>query len=295
MKRLKLALYQYSMGIITGGAVAEELRLLKMLDEIDERAVREGGFGVWGGLMQLEILKPFEPENEAGTRDLFVVNLSGLGYNIVKSQAEFPDYILRDRLGQLVKCEVEFLSSNFIAHGHRFAECDLLVCWKNDIDLPLETLELSTGKLLPKSRAQVKNVPYEQVTRQKEIPSYIQALAEIGHEQLTQALLAYDKAFTNFAIERDKALRELLRQFVFELYKELKPLLGPKGLAAIITGLKSGQYSSIFDILAEAHELQCRLFVKELLQNRAQSKLEQVELEPRVQVDQTAQNGSVIQ
>lgn len=41
-KRLEFALYQYFLGIVTAGTVAEELRLLKMLDEIEMAACEVG-------------------------------------------------------------------------------------------------------------------------------------------------------------------------------------------------------------------------------------------------------------
>lgn len=34
LRRLELVLYQYSLGVVTGGTVAEELRLLKILDDL---------------------------------------------------------------------------------------------------------------------------------------------------------------------------------------------------------------------------------------------------------------------
>ena len=45
---------------------------------------------------------------------------------------------------QLVKVEFEFESRNFLVHGHRIDDCDLIVCWKHNWEgCPLEVVELS--------------------------------------------------------------------------------------------------------------------------------------------------------
>jgi hypothetical protein len=45
---------------------------------------------------------------------------------------------------QLIKAEFEFESRNFLAHGYRIDDCDLLICWKHNWEgCPLEVLELS--------------------------------------------------------------------------------------------------------------------------------------------------------
>jgi len=39
-KQLELALYQYSLGVVTAGTILEELRMLKMLGQIEGAARR---------------------------------------------------------------------------------------------------------------------------------------------------------------------------------------------------------------------------------------------------------------
>jgi hypothetical protein len=64
----------------------------------------------------------------------------------------FPDCealraVAANRL-QRVNIEFEYLSKNFLAHGHRVDKCDIIVCWINNWpECPLEVIELR--KLLP--------------------------------------------------------------------------------------------------------------------------------------------------
>jgi hypothetical protein len=88
------------------------------------------------------------PTNEMGVVFLFGTVAKDLGYMVVKLQTEFPDceaYRLIDpERCQLVKAEFEFESRNFLAHGHRIDDCDLIVCWKHNWEgCPLEVIELS--------------------------------------------------------------------------------------------------------------------------------------------------------
>ncbi len=85
----------------------------------------------------------FIPENEAGTRDLFVMRCREWGYSIVKSQIAFPDLIVQ-KDGLEFRAEVEFKSSSFREHGHPAKECDLVICWEHDARLPMHVLELKT-------------------------------------------------------------------------------------------------------------------------------------------------------
>jgi hypothetical protein len=45
---------------------------------------------------------------------------------------------------QLIKAEFKYESRNFLAHGHRIDDCDLIICWKHNWEgCPVEVLELS--------------------------------------------------------------------------------------------------------------------------------------------------------
>jgi hypothetical protein len=48
----------------------------------------------------------------------------------------FPDALIRVKKGgQWVtrKCEFEKRSSDFVAHGHNAKDCDMIICWKDDL------------------------------------------------------------------------------------------------------------------------------------------------------------------
>ena len=88
------------------------------------------------------------PTNEMGVVFLFGTVAKDLGYMVVRVQAEFPDCevfrLIDPERCQLVLAEFEFESRNFLAHGHRIDDCDLIICWKHNWEgCPLEVLELS--------------------------------------------------------------------------------------------------------------------------------------------------------
>ena len=86
------------------------------------------------------------PRNETQTREWFVAHLDEFGYDVAESGTAYPDYILRDADGKTYRVEAEYLSGNFVAHGHNPSGCDFVVCWRHDTPLPMLVVELSTGK-----------------------------------------------------------------------------------------------------------------------------------------------------
>jgi hypothetical protein len=85
----------------------------------------------------------FEPKNEQGVVALFMMGLSKSKWELVEIGMPFPDATL-SMDDALWKVEFEFLASNFVSHGHDYRECDLIICWRNDLsDCPLPILALS--------------------------------------------------------------------------------------------------------------------------------------------------------
>lgn len=101
------------------------------------------------GRPMMDMALGLAPTNEMGVVFLFGTVAKDLGYMVVKLQTEFPDCeafrLIDPERCQLVKVEFEFESRNFLVHGHRIDDCDLIVCWKHNWDgCPLEVIELST-------------------------------------------------------------------------------------------------------------------------------------------------------
>jgi hypothetical protein len=100
------------------------------------------------GRPMMDMALGLAPTNEMGVVFLFGTLAKDLGYMVVRLQSEFPDceaYRLIDpERCQLIKVEFEFESRNFLAHGHRIDDCDLIICWRHNWEAcPLEVLELS--------------------------------------------------------------------------------------------------------------------------------------------------------
>lgn len=75
--------------------------------------------------------KLFEPENEVGVIVRFVQECPNA---IVSIQYKFPDaVIVNPDTGEKFTAEFEYKASNFILHGHDIRECDVIICWENDL------------------------------------------------------------------------------------------------------------------------------------------------------------------
>jgi len=83
------------------------------------------------------------PHNEQGVILLFGKYYDYLGFHVLDIHRISPD-CLAEKDGKEVKIEFEYASSNFITHAHNPKECDLVICWLKDIELPVQTLELKS-------------------------------------------------------------------------------------------------------------------------------------------------------
>lgn len=84
----------------------------------------------------LKFLCPLQyiPQNEFETIILFSFLASKLGYLIETVRAEFPDAVLiKD--GQKINCEFEYLSSNYLQHGHPQDDSCICICWRKDVEI----------------------------------------------------------------------------------------------------------------------------------------------------------------
>ena len=90
----------------------------------------------------------YAPLNENGVVFLFGKIVDDLNMYIEEIKPGFPDCIARRFVGkgwERVAIEFEYSSSNFKAHGHDPANCDIIVCWEHDWpQCPLEVIELKS-------------------------------------------------------------------------------------------------------------------------------------------------------
>jgi hypothetical protein len=101
------------------------------------------------GAPMMDMALGLAPTNEMGVVFLFGTVAKGLGFMVIRLQTEFPDceafWEVEPGRWQLVRIEFEYESRNFLAHGHKVDDCDVLVCWKNNWEgCPLQVIELST-------------------------------------------------------------------------------------------------------------------------------------------------------
>lgn len=87
------------------------------------------------------------PVNELGVVYLFGILSDDLDFVVESFQSGFPDCEAKRRIKnkrwQRVRIEFEYISSNFIDHGHDITKCDIIICWEHDWDdCPLEVISL---------------------------------------------------------------------------------------------------------------------------------------------------------
>jgi hypothetical protein len=101
---------------------------------------------VYGPLMSPTALVHV-PTNEAGVMFLFATMAMEMGFMATMVRTEFPDCeALREispNRWQRIRIEFEYMSRNFVYHGHKAKGCDVIVCWiHNWPECPLEVIEL---------------------------------------------------------------------------------------------------------------------------------------------------------
>lgn len=98
----------------------------------------------------------YEPINEQGVILLFAAMAEDLGFMIESIRSTFPDALLKRKNSknrwQPVRAEFEFKASTFIQHGHNQNDCDLIICWENDLNnnkikIPILSLEDEVDKI----------------------------------------------------------------------------------------------------------------------------------------------------
>lgn len=87
-----------------------------------------------------------EPKNEMGVVVLFAEVCESYGVSIVNIQSAYPDALINMN-GEYYRVEFEYYASNFLLHKHDPRNCDLVVCWIDDLkdrDFPLTVWQLSS-------------------------------------------------------------------------------------------------------------------------------------------------------
>ncbi|XOA42987.1 MAG: DUF5655 domain-containing protein [Candidatus Nealsonbacteria bacterium] len=78
----------------------------------------------------------YSPINEQGVVFLFGRILDDLNMYIEEVRTKYPDCVARRYTGrgwERVYIEFEYLSSNFVEHKHNPKECDIIVCWEDNL------------------------------------------------------------------------------------------------------------------------------------------------------------------
>ena len=84
-------------------------------------------------------IKIYDKITEQFVREVLFALREELGYEVLSSRTEFPDFILK-RDDRIIRAEVELYASNFYFHKHPEEECDMIICFQNDLEkeVPLQ-------------------------------------------------------------------------------------------------------------------------------------------------------------
>jgi Homing endonuclease associated repeat len=78
----------------------------------------------------------YEPVNEMGVVLMFGIEMHRLGFHVERMQPDFPDCEamreVQPGVWQRVRVEFEYESRNFLRHGHKASECDVIICWRHN-------------------------------------------------------------------------------------------------------------------------------------------------------------------
>ena len=81
--------------------------------------------------------------NPTNVRELFIRIYEKLGFEVLKSQEAFPNYVL-SREERPVRAHAVLRSSDFNREDLDYTACDSIICWVHDWDAaPIPVLELS--------------------------------------------------------------------------------------------------------------------------------------------------------
>lgn len=119
----------------------------------------------------------YSPVNEQGVVFLFGRVLDDLNMYIEEVRTKYPDCIARRYTGrgwERAYVEFEFVSSHFIDHQHDPKECDIIVCWEDDLTAEKKKKILGIEIIELKSIIDTPQVP----NRKIEIPSKVGSLQQ---------------------------------------------------------------------------------------------------------------------
>jgi len=104
-----------------------------------------------------ELKVPFGINSEINVREAFSLHAEELGFTIKNSRDRFPDYKLQNENGEEILVEAEVYTRDFIDHGHDIEDCDLILCWYDNLPVNiLPTIELGEKISAPSSPSKPK-------------------------------------------------------------------------------------------------------------------------------------------
>lgn len=166
--------------------------------------------------------KIYDKITEHVVREVFFAISEDLGFTILSSRTEFPDYILLKE-DKVFRAEVEVSASNFYSHKHPENEYDMIICYKNDLKntSPLEVVEFEDFiEIVRDSRENEIVTRIRGISLETEKTKSIQVPYKIHEELLAIKSLLVKQLRTDFKIMTTITFPEVLI-FLVVLYKEL--------------------------------------------------------------------------
>jgi hypothetical protein len=169
----------------------------------------------------------FVPKNEQGVIALFMMRAASANWHLESIGTRYPDAVLQKN-GETWNTEFEYMASNFVLHGHDCRECDLIVCWINDLHgfvIPIVALsEIGWESLSPaKAEPLLKELQYwRQLSRrlEKENKALRASIADLEETELKEEEI----------VEREYVDNHTIGCLMLDAYKD-EPAISDEKLA----------------------------------------------------------------
>lgn len=196
---------------------------------------------VVGGIINFRGLV-YSPINEQGVVFLFGRILEDLNMYIEEVRVKYPDCVARRYTGkgwERVYIEFEFNSSNFIQHGHDPKECNMIVCWQDDLSeedkKKLEGIEIIELKSYIK---ELPNKPIKEPSKAIEKSEY-----DLQHHFNRKQV---SKNVQNIYIELDKRIRNINEEIFRKFSRTMITYYSPEKMFVSIGFRMHGFYIDIY-------------------------------------------------
>lgn len=186
----------------------------------------------------------YSPINEQGVVFLFGRVLDDLNMYIEEVRTQYPDCVARRYTGtgwKKVYIEFEYVSSNFLAHKHNPQECDIIVCWEDDLNPDEKKLLQDVEIIELRSIIEDPNIKNTEIKApEKDI---IKSSYDLNHHFRERGTL---KPIQDLYSELDRRIREIDKEIFTKVSKNSVTYYSPVRVFIYVGFRKNGFWMNLF-------------------------------------------------